>query len=89
MVLDPALIGRSAPGKVIFAAVTGFIGAISMSYGLFGRKESLINIPLRVMFFIGGAMLLFPDPMITGGGAAVAGVALVLDRMFKTKAVPA
>ncbi|MCE5265065.1 MAG: TRAP transporter fused permease subunit [Deltaproteobacteria bacterium] len=83
MVLDPALIGRAAPGKVIFAAVTGFIGAISMSYGLFGWKKSLFNIPLRAMFFVGGAMLLFPDVTITAGGAVIAGIALGLDRVLK------
>jgi TRAP transporter 4TM/12TM fusion protein len=64
MVLDPALIGRSTPDRVIFAAVTGFIGAISMSYGIFGWKDSLINIPLRAMFLIGGIMLLFPGRVI-------------------------
>jgi TRAP transporter 4TM/12TM fusion protein len=86
MVLDPALVGRSAPGNVIFAAVTGFIGAISMSYGLFGWKEGLFNIPLRAMFFIGGAMLLFPDAIITAGGAVIAGAALALDRTRKPPA---
>jgi TRAP transporter 4TM/12TM fusion protein len=83
MVLDPALIGRSAPGNVIFAAVTGFIGAISMSYGIFGWKDSLINIPLRAMFLVGGVMLLFPGLKTTAVGAVIAGVALVLDRVIK------
>jgi TRAP transporter 4TM/12TM fusion protein len=90
MVLDPALIGRSTPGNVVFAAVTGFIGAISMSYGIFGWKDGLINIPLRALFLIGGVMLLFPGAMITAGGAAIAGVALILDRMIKPAAtIPA
>ncbi|MCX5841781.1 MAG: TRAP transporter fused permease subunit [Deltaproteobacteria bacterium] len=86
MVLDPALIGRSTPDRVIFAAITGFIGAITMSYGIFGWKDSLINIPLRAMFLIGGMMLLFPDAMITAAGAAIAGSALVLDRVVKPRA---
>jgi TRAP transporter 4TM/12TM fusion protein len=84
MVLDPALIGRSTPGNVIFAAVSGFIGAISMSYGLFGwKKDSLINIPLRAMFLVSGVMLLFPGLKITATGAVIAGIALILDRVIK------
>lgn len=86
MVLDPALIGRSTPDRVIFAAITGFIGAITMSYGIFGWKDSLINIPLRAMFLIGGMMLLFPGAMITATGAVIAGSALVLDRVVKPRA---
>jgi TRAP-type uncharacterized transport system fused permease subunit len=86
MVLDPALIGRDIPSRVIFAAVTGFVGAISMSYGIFGWKDSLINIPLRAMFLIGGMLLLFPGAMITATGAVIAGIALVLDRVIKPRA---
>jgi TRAP transporter 4TM/12TM fusion protein len=90
MVLDPALIGRAPADRVIFAAITGFIGAITMSYGIFGWKDSLINIPLRAMFLIGGIMLLFPGAMVTVTGAAIAGSALVLDRMVKPRtAAPA
>jgi TRAP transporter 4TM/12TM fusion protein len=91
MVLDPALIGRSTPGNVIFAAVTGFIGAISMSYGLFGwKKDSILNIPLRALFLIGGTMLLFPGLKITATGAVIAGIALILDRVIKPRtAAPA
>jgi TRAP transporter 4TM/12TM fusion protein len=90
MVLDPALIGRSTPDRVIFAAVTGFIGAISMSYGIFGWKDSLINIPLRAMFLIGGIMLLFPGALVTAAGAVIAGSALILDRVIKPRAaIPA
>jgi TRAP-type uncharacterized transport system fused permease subunit len=86
MVLDPALIGRAPADRVIFAAVTGFIGAISMSYGIFGWKDSLINIPVRALFMIGGIMLLFPGAMVTATGAVIAGGALVLDRVVKPRA---
>ena len=86
MVLDPALIGRAAAHRVVFAAVTGFIGAIAMSYGLFGWKDSLINLPLRAMFLVGGAMLLFPDVLVTAAGSLVAGCALILDRIIKPRA---
>ena len=50
MVLHPALVARGTPTDVTFAAVTGFLGSISMSYGIFGWKDSLINIPLRLLF---------------------------------------
>jgi TRAP transporter 4TM/12TM fusion protein len=86
MVLDPALIGRAPADRVIFAAITGFIGAIAMSYGIFGWKDSLINIPLRAMFLVGGIMLLFPGIMVTATGAAIAGGALILDRVVKPRA---
>ena len=87
MVLDPALVGRGPAGHVAFAAVTGFMGAIAMSYGLFGWKDSPVNIPLRALFFGGGTMLLFPGFVVTGIGAAVTAAALILNKVIKPRAV--
>ena len=58
-----------------------------MSYGLFGWKDSLANIPLRALFFSGGTMLLFPGFVVTGIGAAVTAAALILNKVIKPRAV--
>ena len=81
IVLDPALVGRAAPADVAFAAVTGFIGAIVMSYGIFGWKDSPLNPLLRCLFLVGGTMLLFPGAVVTGIGAAITAVTLVLNKL--------
>jgi TRAP-type uncharacterized transport system fused permease subunit len=65
MVLHPALVARDAPGEVALAFVTGLAGAVTMAYGLFGWSDSRINWLLRILFFAGGIMMLFPDLRVT------------------------
>jgi TRAP transporter 4TM/12TM fusion protein len=86
MVLHPALVGRAGAAEVAFAAVTGFVGAIVMSYGIFGWKDSPLNLPLRLLFLAGGTMLLFPGAEVTGVGAALTAATLVLNKLVKSRA---
>ena len=37
-----------------------------MAYGIFGWKDSPFNMPLRFLFLVGGAMMLFPGAEVTG-----------------------
>ncbi|MDF1590108.1 MAG: TRAP transporter large permease subunit [Desulfobacterales bacterium] len=87
MVIHPALAARGAPGDIVFAAVTGFIGALTMAYGLFGWKDSDFNIPLRGLFFIGGALLLFPGFTLSLSGFGLTVVALVLNKLITPRAL--
>jgi TRAP transporter 4TM/12TM fusion protein len=84
MVLHPALCARGEATDIAFAAVTGFLGSISMAYGLFGWKASPYNWPLRTLFFAGGAMMLFPGVQVTLAGAVTVAAGLVFDRLLKT-----
>jgi TRAP transporter 4TM/12TM fusion protein len=84
MVLHPALCARGTPWDIAFAAVTGFIGSIVMAYGLFGWKDSPFNLPLRLLFFIGGALMLFPGIQATLAGCVTVVAALVVNKMIKT-----
>jgi TRAP-type uncharacterized transport system fused permease subunit len=83
MVLHPALVARDVPLQVAIAAVTGFLGAITMSYGLFGWSESRINIVLRVLFFAGGTMMLFPGIEVTLIGMGLSLATLLLNRAVR------
>ena len=56
-----------------------------MAYGLFGWKDSPFNMPLRLLFFIGGAMMLFPGIQVTLAGCVVVIAALVFNKLIKTK----
>ena len=86
MVLHPALVARDTPTEVAWAAGTGFIGAVVMAYGLFGRSPSRFNPVLRGLFFAGGAMMLFPGVTATLAGVALVAVALVLHRLLRAAA---
>jgi TRAP-type uncharacterized transport system fused permease subunit len=86
MVLHPALVARDTPAQVALAAGTGLLGAVTMAYGLFGWSASRLNPALRVLFFAGGAMMLFPGIEVTLAGMAVSAGALVLNRLAKTAA---
>ncbi len=82
MVLHPALVGRDTPERIAVAAVTGFLGAVSMAYGLFGHAPSRWNPLLRVLFFAGGLMMLFPEMQASAAGVGVVAGALVLQRLL-------
>jgi TRAP-type uncharacterized transport system fused permease subunit len=84
MVLHPALCARGSATDVAFAAVTGFLGSIAMAFGLFGWKDSPFNVPLRILFFIGGAMMLFPGVQVTLAGSAAVAAALIFNKAIKT-----
>ena len=86
MVLHPALVGRDTPAQVALAAGTGFLGAVTMAYGLFGWSASRLNPVLRVLFFAGGAMMLFPGIEVTLAGMAVSAGTLVANRMIPSVA---
>ena len=84
MVLHPALCARGTPTDIAIAAVTGFLGSISMAYGIFGWKDSPFNLPLRLLFFAGGAMMLFPGIQVTLAGCLTVVSALVINKLIKT-----
>ena len=86
MVLHPALVARDTPAQVALAAGTGFLGAVTMAYGLFGWSASRLNPVLRVLFFAGGAMMLFPGIEVTLAGMAVSAGTLVANRMIPSVA---
>ena len=83
MVLHPALVARDAPSQVAMAAVTGFLGAITMAYGLFGWSDSRLNPVLRFLFVAGGAMMLFPGIELTLAGIGVTLATLLLNRVVR------
>jgi TRAP transporter 4TM/12TM fusion protein len=83
MVLHPALVARDAWPQVAIAAGTGFVGAVTMSYGLFGWSDSRLNPLLRVLFFAGGTMMLFPGIEVTGIGVGLSLATLLLNRAVR------
>ncbi|MCU0561152.1 MAG: TRAP transporter fused permease subunit [Desulfobacterales bacterium] len=86
MVLHPALVARDTPSEVAWAAGTGFVGAVTMAYGLFGRSPSRFNPVLRMLFFAGGTMMLFPGVTATLAGVALVAAALMLQRLLRPAA---
>jgi TRAP-type uncharacterized transport system fused permease subunit len=83
MVLHPALVARDAPLQVAIAAVTGFAGAVTMSYALFGSMSGWFGFALRVLFFAGGAMMLFPGIEVTLTGIGLSLATLLLSRILR------
>jgi len=78
--LNPALVGRAPWTSILSHGITGFIGAISIAYGIFSHKECLLN-PVRcISFVIGGMLLLFPGTTHSLIGLTVVGTAFIIDR---------
>jgi len=81
--LNPALVGRSDPASVVGYTLSAFVGALSLSYGLFGLSNIRINSLMRVMFFSGGFLLLFPDHLLSGIGFLLVASAFLIERGIK------
>ena len=84
MVLHPALVARDTPPQVAMAAVTGFVGAVTMSYALFGSLSGRFGFVLRALFFAGGAMMLFPGIEVTLAGIGLSLATLLLSRVVRS-----
>ncbi len=84
MVLHPALVARDVPSQVAMAAVTGFVGAVTMSYALFGSLSGRFGFGLRILFFAGGAMMLFPGIEVTLTGIGLSLATLLLSRALRS-----
>jgi membrane-bound ClpP family serine protease len=63
--------------------LSAFVGALSLSYGLFGLSNIRINSLMRVMFFSGGFLLLFPDHLLSGIGFLLVASAFLIERGIK------
>jgi TRAP transporter 4TM/12TM fusion protein len=84
-VLNPALVARRGAFDVFVAAATGFPGAIAMAYSLFGYVKNWQNLPIRVVLFIAGLAMLFPEHITSLVGFGVAIVGLLLNRVLRRK----
>ena len=84
-VWNPAFVGRGAPMDVAVCAVTGFLGAIFMAYGFFGYINSKVNFIFRIVFFLGGALLLFPNHLYSAIGLTVAIAMLIIQKAVAKK----
>jgi TRAP transporter 4TM/12TM fusion protein len=83
MVLNPALVARGIPLQVALAAGTGFVGAVTMAYALFGSFSGWFGFVLRLLFFAGGAMMLFPGIEVTLTGIGLSLATLLLSRVVR------
>ncbi len=84
-VWNPAFVGRGVSMEILICAVTGFLGAISMAYGFFGHIKSKLNPVFRIVFFLGGLLLLFPDHLYSSVGLALAFATLIIEKMMNKK----
>ncbi|NLB84377.1 MAG: TRAP transporter fused permease subunit [Synergistaceae bacterium] len=82
--LNPALVGRAPYASILTHGLTGFIGAISIAYGLFSSRgeNASVNFLFCAAFIVGGLLLLFPDTAPSIVGMVLVGAALLLDKKF-------
>lgn len=56
-----------------------------MAYGFFGHIKNKLNPVFRIVFFLGGLLLLFPDHLYSSVGLALAVVTLIIEKMMNKK----
>lgn len=80
--LNPSLVGRGTSLSILSHGLTGFIGAISIAYGFFGFGNSIMAKISRVLFFVSGILLLFPDVKLSVIGIVGVCVAFFWNRVI-------
>jgi TRAP transporter 4TM/12TM fusion protein len=80
-VLNPALLGRSAPLNVLVCSVTGLLGAVFLAGGFFGYMQRKVNPVLRGIYLIAGFLLLAPRLDLSLLGLGIAGAGILGERM--------
>ncbi|ADE57817.1 MAG: TRAP transporter fused permease subunit [Aminobacterium colombiense] len=78
--LNPSLVGRGSAGAILSHGLTGFVGAIAIAYGFFGFGKGVMAILSRVLFFVSGILLLFPDVKLSAAGMVGVVIAFVWNK---------
>ncbi len=79
-VINPALLGLSTWGEVISSAITGFAGALLLSFSLFWTFKGIPGILLKAVFFISGLLALYPNLWISSASLAIVAPILFLGK---------
>ncbi|MBQ7317425.1 MAG: TRAP transporter permease, partial [Phascolarctobacterium sp.] len=80
-VLSPELLMINAtPFTVIYTALTAVLGMWGASIAMVGFCQNLLNLPQRLMFFLGGIGMIIPGEITD-----VIGVGLILAAYFWQK----
>ncbi|MBI2860563.1 MAG: TRAP transporter fused permease subunit [Chloroflexi bacterium] len=76
IVYNPALILLGDAGEIVLAAVTAIIGIFGLSVGIEGYLFRHTNWPQRLLFIIGGVVMVVPGVTTDIIGAAMLGIAV-------------
>lgn len=85
-VLQPALLLQGTLSELLSALVTLVIGMVAIAAGIAGYFMIRMNVMERVMFVVGGALLAYPDLLISGIGLLIAGGAAAAHYLRRKKA---
>ena len=81
-VIDPGLLGRGVPMYVFERVISGFIGTIFVSFGIFGYCRSNLTWVLRLIYAVGGVFLLYPNTQISIIGLAIVIFGFILESLM-------
>lgn len=85
-VLAPELLMIDATVPMIaYAAITAIIGMWGVSVSMIGFCQNLLNIPQRILFFVGGLCMIIPGAMTDAAGVAIIAASFMWQRMNKVK----
>ncbi len=78
LVLSPALVLHGTTAEIVIAACSAMVAAVCIASGLAGWMRGKMNIPNRVMFVTGGALLFFPELLFKITGFALITLPLLI-----------
>lgn len=82
-ILEPALLLQGTVTELLLALGTLIVGLVSMASGLAGYLLTRANWWERALLMIAGVLLIYPEPMISGGGLALMAVAVILQTISR------
>lgn len=85
-VLAPELLMINAtPLTITYSAMTAIVGMWGASMAMIGFCQNLLNIPQRLMFFVGGICMIIPGTITDAIGIALVVLAYLWQRTNKVK----
>ena len=85
-VLQPALLLQGTWDELVSSLVTLLLGMVAIAAGIAGFFLVRMGVIERVLFIVGGALLAYPDLLISGVGIVLAGAGVALHLAQRKKA---
>jgi TRAP-type uncharacterized transport system fused permease subunit len=86
IIFNPALLLVGEPGEVALAAVTAIVGVFALSIGIEGYLLSIMGWLQRVLFIVGGLVLVYPTILTDLIGLGILALAFLWHFKFSKKA---
>ena len=88
-IYSPSMLMQGTALEIIYVTITALLGVYIVSVAIEGFFKSTIVLPLRLLLFVGGVLMMIPGLSTDLVGTAFVVAAALVQRMLNRKAIPA